>query len=229
MMASRNFPGEFDVGGYVTVGMRDDDGSVLSALFYTNHLPKIVMNADILSGRSSALKSMIEEKQQDSDYGPYPAAPFGCGLRFFDFTTKTLIDGQSHSDPTGIEFDDIVTSLAEDDGEFERAVPFIVGMTQLKLREDGRLEKESKKIDRVKTMDELWPALGFRGLPGKMDFSTLDVCMPSWKIAVYRRDHPGTQVMQAHLRRLGVCAVGDEAAWREYLDQRRHQGIACPF
>ncbi len=216
------------MGGYITVGMRSESGEVKSALTYTNHLQEFVLDDGVARGQSEFISGKIAEFSQDEDYGSYPVAPFGYGLRFFDFKTKTLIDSQNFADATGIEFETIVDSLINDDRKFDRIVPFIGGMTQWVPQGGGSVGRKVTKIDPVQTADDLWIALGFRGLPGKVDFATLDVKLPDWRVSVYKRDLTGTEVMRVHLRKLGVLTPEDEEAWLEYIELRRQEGARWP-
>lgn len=217
------------MGGYITVGMRSESGDVKSALFYTNHLQDFVLDDDLARGHSIFVSNRIDEMASDEEYGPYPVAPFGYGFRFYDFQTRSLIDSQDFGDPLGIEFDVMVSSLIADDGKLARIVPFVGGMTQWVRGEAGDVSRKKTKIEPVQSVDALWEALGFRGLPGKFDFATLDLWLPDWKVAIYKRDLSGTEVMRTHLRKLGVLTSADESAWPEYLDMRRREGNRCPF
>ncbi|TLX15935.1 hypothetical protein [Rhizobium sp. MHM7A] len=217
------------MGGYITVGMRSESGDVKSALFYTNHLQDFVLDDGLARGQSTFVSRRIDELASDEEYGSYPVAPFGCGLRFFDFKTKSLIDSQNFADPVGVEFDVMVSSLINDDGKFARIVPFVGGMTQWVRQGVGGVSQKKTKIDPVQSVDALWEALGFRGLPGKFDFATLDLKLPDWKVSIYKRDLSGTEVMRAHLRRLGVLTPADEGAWPEYIDLRKQEGSRWPF
>lgn len=217
------------MGGYITIGMRSHEGDVKSALFYTNHLQEFVLDDNIAHGRESYVSDRIDQMVADEDYGPFPLAPYGYGLRFYDFQSKAIVDSQEYGDPLGIEFEMLVASMIADDGRFERLVPFIGGMSQWSRREDGGFFKKKKKIEPVCDVDGLWEALGFNGLPGKFDFATLDIRLPDWKVTSYRRDLSGTEVMQAHLRRLGVLKRSDNEAWLEYIDLRRVEAQRSPF
>lgn len=218
------------MGGYVTVGMRSEGGEVKSALFYTNHLQDFVLDDGIARGCSAFVGQRIEEQLAlDEEYGCYPVAPFGCGLRFYDFMTKSLVDSQDFADPLGIEFDTMVSSLVADDGRFERMIPFVSGMTQWVRSETGGVARKKTRIEAVQSADALWEALGFRGLPSKFDFATLDLSLPDWKVTIYNRDFSGTEVMRTHLKKMGVVTSEDENAWPEYIELRRKEGNRCPF
>jgi hypothetical protein len=218
------------MGGYITVGMRSEAGEVKSALFYTNHLQDFVLDDSIARGCSSFVSKRIDEQLADhEEYGSYPVAPFGYGLRFYDFMTKSMVDSQNFADPLGIEFDVMVSSLIADDGRFERMVPFVSGMTQWVRNEVGGVSRKRTAIDAVQSVDSLWDALGFRGLPGKFDFATLDLTLPGWRVMIFNRDLGGTEVMRTQLKKLGVVTSEDDVAWGEYIDLRKREGNRCPF
>ena len=216
------------MGGYITVGMRSENGEVKCALSYTNHLQEFVIDDGVARGQSDFVSAKIDEFSLDEDYGTHPVAPFGYGIRFFDFKTRTLIDSQNFADPTGIEFETVVESIVNDDGKFDRIVPFIGGMTQWVPQGRGSVGRKVTQIDPVQTVDDLWRALGFLGLPSKVDFATLDVKLPNWRVSIYKRDLSGTEVMRVHLRKLGVLTPADEEAWLEYIELRRQEGNRWP-
>jgi hypothetical protein len=101
-------------------------------------------------------------------------------------------------------------------------------MTQWTPQGGGFVGRKATKIDPVQSVDDLWRALGFRGLPGKLDFATLDVKLPDWRVGIYKRDLSGTEVMRVHLRKLGVLTPEGEEAWTDYIELRRQEGNRWP-
>jgi hypothetical protein len=217
------------MGGYITIGMRSHEGDVKSALFYTNHLQEFLLDDGIPNGRPTFISERIDQMVDDKEYGACPLAPYAYGLRFYDFMTKTIIDSQNFGDPLGVEFEVMVSSLIDDDGKFERIVPFVGGMSQWGRNAVGEVFLKETKIEPVNQVDDLWIALGFRGLPGKFDFATLNLRLPDWKVSIYKRDLSGTEVMRSHLRRLGLLSEADGEAWQEYIELRRIEGNRSPF
>ncbi len=208
------------MGGILAVGARFADGRQKSALMYTSDIQNLLLDSDVAAGNSDPVEKLIDLMESDAQFGPCPAAPYGFGLRFFDFVTATIFDSHSHFDPMGIDWLDVVSSKKARDGRFQKMIPFIKGMTQM-IDVGGRFRVQKTSISPVEDEEQLWIALGFAGFPSKKDFLTLDMSWPFWKLKIFGSDVESQEIMKIEMEDRQILSRSDEIAWSRHLSKAR--------
>lgn len=206
------------MGGIIAVGARFSVSDQRCALMYTSDLQYLTMDYDLACGQVGELSDMIDKMSKDNEFGPCPVCPYGYGLRFYDFVSGTIFDSQSHLKTNGIEWWDIFESKRKRDGRFERMVPLVKGMTRY-VKSGNELEVKKMEIEPVKTVPELWAALGFNGFPGRNDFQTLDLAYSFWNLEIFQNEPSSQEIMKIEMEDRQILSMGDLLAWSRHLSK----------
>ncbi|MCS4088442.1 hypothetical protein [Rhizobium sp. BK176] len=192
------------MGSDVTIGLRTAEGEVIAARSYSHVIDRILAEADFVTPNEVEFRGLVEEYRSSKGYGPLPAAPFGSGILFADFQTRTIYSFQSIAFFPAFTKDSAVKTLFKSPERFDIYVPHFSMVLEFAPRPTGDYRMPDiveRNIERAADQEGLWKAAGIETVPGtyanwndgkeevlaraivpRGDFLALMVDLPGWSM-----------------------------------------------
>jgi hypothetical protein len=192
------------MGSDVTIGMRTVEGETLAALSYSHVYGRILIEADFVTPKPVEFRKLVEEYREDKRHGSRPLAPFGSGITFADFKTRTIFDAQSIAFFPAFTQDSAIQALFNAPERFDVYVPHFKSVMEFLPRPPGDFrmpEIAERKFEKASNQAGLWKSVGVETVPGTLsnwkdgkaevvakatvprgDFAALMLDLPDWTI-----------------------------------------------
>lgn len=228
------------MGSDVTIGMRTVEGESLAALSYSHVYGRILIEADFVTPKQEEFRKLVEEYREDKRYGSRPLAPFGSGITFADFKTRTIFDAQSIAFFPAFTQDNIIQSLFKASARFDVYVPHFASVMEFLPRPPGDFrmrEIVERKFAKASNQAGLWQSVGVETVPGTLsnwkdgkaevvatatiprgDFAALVLDLPGWTVKHCNpRDKAELRGFYEDFASTVWLGPDDLAAWEEFI------------
>ncbi|MCV9964191.1 hypothetical protein OIU34_20105 [Pararhizobium sp. BT-229] len=230
------------MGSDVTIGIRTAEGEALAALSYSHVYGRILIEADFVTPKEEEFRKLVEEYRDDKSYGPRPLAPFGSGITFADFKTRTIFDAQSIAYFPAFTMDTIIRALFEAPSRFDVYVPHFASAMEFLPRPPGDFrirEIVEREFERASDQAGLWKSVGVETVPGTLsnwndgkaevvatatvprgDFAALMLDLPGWTVRHCNpRDKGKVRGFYEDFSASITLGPEDIAAWEEFISE----------
>jgi hypothetical protein len=228
--------------GLRSIGMRTTEGETLAALSYSHVFGRILIEADFVAPKQEEFRKLVEEYRDDKSYGPRPLAPFGSGITFADFKTRTIFDAQSIAYFPAFTKDNIIQALFNAPSRFDAYVPHFMSVLEFEPRRPGnfRLRKIVERvIEKASDQEGLWKAVGVETVLGTLsewkdgkdevmatatiprgEFYALMLDLPGWTVKSWSpKNKAGVRAFYEDFAKTVDLESADVDAWEEFIGE----------
>lgn len=240
------------MGSDICIGMRRSNGDTFCASSYSHVFSRLVAELDLTRPDENALASFIESYRADPSYGPLPVAPFGSGILFFDFQSKTILDVQAISWFPAVRVDDIRMMLFTSPDLFDLYVPNFSAKISFEdiaseVADFSGLKVVTTHFTPAVDRASLWErasiatqqgifqvfedgevrtvarAIVPSGASASNSFLALRFEIPGWELVqMHPNDEDAWRQAKSKLESLNILTEEDEPAWESFLFAESH-------